>query len=346
MEQYIGLDVHSITSTAVVISPAGRRTQEVVLETCAPVLIEWLRKQRRRSILVMEEGNQAEWLYELLLPYTVETLVVQLPRKPGNKSDVSDAERLARMARVNEPGRLIYKKPKLLAGLRQAAKSYTDLRRDLTRYRARLKLLLQSRGLHPKAVELLELESRAPWLAQLPDAMQPRARLLGAQIDATGAAYAQAKEWMLEEAKQVRGVRFIKSVPGLGEIRAPLVAAAMISPHRFRTKRQLWSYSGLAVVVRSSADWERRRGKLVRRRDHELALGLNRNRNPVLKEAFVGAAQQIIARKPRHPLYEHYERRVERGMQPSRARLTLARKIAAIVLALWKREEEYDPTKS
>lgn len=346
MEQYIGLDVHSTSSTAVVISPTGRRTQQVVLETSAPALIGWLRQLRRRSILVMEEGNQAEWLYEVLSPYTLETLVVQLPRTPGNKRDVLDAERLARLARVNEPGRLIYKKPKLLAGLRQAARSYSDLRRDLTRYRARLKLLLQARGLHPKAAELLEIESRTSWLVQLPDAMQPRARLLGAQIDATGATYAEAKKWMLEEAKRVRGVRFIQSVPGLGQIRAPLVAAAMISPHRFRTKRQLWSYSGLAIVVRSSSDYERRGGKLVRRRGHELALGLNRNRNPVLKEAFVGAAQQIIARKPQHPLYEHYERRVERGMKPPRARLTLARKIAAIVLALWKREEEYDPTKS
>ena len=346
MEQYIGLDVHSTSCTAVVISPTGRKIRQTALETNPQVLIEWLRSLRRRSILVMEEGNQAEWLYELLSPFTIETLVVQPPRINGNKRDELDAERLARLARINEPGRLIFKKPQLLTALRQAAKTYVDVRRDLTRYRARLKLLLQSRGLTPAPAELLEEDLRTPWVLQLPDAMQPRASLLGARIDATKSAYDEARRWMLSEAKTVRAIRYIKSVPGIGDIRAPLIAAAMISPHRFRTKRQLWSYAGLAVVVRSSSDWKRRGGALVRRHDHELALGLNRNRNPQLKEAFIGAAQQIISRMPSHPLHLSYQQRLERGMKPIRARLTLARKIASIVLALWKRGEEYDPTKS
>ena len=346
MEQYIGLDVHSTSCTAVVISPTGRKVQQTALETSPRVLIEWLRSMRRRSILVMEEGNQSEWLYELLSPFTIETLVVQPTRVTGNKRDDVDAERLARLARINEPGRLVFKKPQLLTALRHAAKTYVDVRRDLTRYRARLKLLLQSRGLHAKAAELLEEGLRAPWILQLPEPIRPRASLLGVQIDAAKSTYDEARRWMLSEAKAVRAVQHIKSVPGIGDIRAPLIAAAMISPHRFRTKRQLWSYAGLAVVTRSSSDWTRQGDTLVRRRGHQLALGLNRNRNPQLKEAFVGAAQQIISRMPSHPLHLSYQQRLDRGMKPTRARLTLARKIASIVLALWKRGEEYDPTES
>jgi hypothetical protein len=34
------------------------------------------------------------------------------------------------------------------------------------------------------------------------------------------------------------------------------------------------------------------------------------------------------------------------GMKPTLARITIARKIAAAVLAMWKNKEEYDPAKS
>ena len=37
------------------------------------------------------------------------------------------------------------------------------------------------------------------------------------------------------------------------------MAATVLCPYRFRTKRQFWSYCGLVVVTRSSADWNRSR---------------------------------------------------------------------------------------
>lgn len=346
MKQYIGMDVHSTTCTAVVISPSGKKTKQAVIETSPGPLVEFVRSVRRPAVLVMEEGNQSDWLYEVLSPHTQETLVVQPNRSAGNKDDSIDAERLARLARLNEPGRLIYKKPQLLAGLRHAAKAYVIARRDLTRGRARLKLLLQSRGLLAKSADLMDAEQRVVWIEQLPTPIQRRATLLGAGLDAALDTRDQALEWMLEEARPVRGVHWVKSVPGIGEIRAPLIVAAMISAHRFRTKRQLWRYSGLGVVVRSSSDWTNKGGVMQRRQGHQRAVGLNHDRNPVLKEAFVGAAQQLISRMPNHPLHHAHQARLERGVRPNAARLTLARKIAAIVLAIWKREEVYDPKKS
>jgi transposase len=346
MERYIGLDVHSITCTAVVIGPSGKRLGEAVIETAPKPLIDFLRSQRKPRVLVMEEGNQSDWMYEVLSPHVEETLVVQPSRSAGKKNDRCDAERLARQARLNEPGTLIYKSPNLLTALRQSARSYVTARQDTTRHRAQLKLLMQARGLHATSAELLDPDNRAPWIEQLPVPMQLRATLLGTALDGAVEVQQKALEWMLSESRNIKAVRWIKSVPGIGNIRAPLIASAIISPQRFRTKRQLWSYAGLGVVLRSSSDWELKGGQFSRRRGHELAVGLNRNRNPVLKEAFVGAAQQIISRMHAHPLNKSYRERLERGMSPSNARLTLARKIAAIVLAVWKRQEVYDPTKS
>ncbi len=44
---------------------------------------------------------------------------------------------------------------------------------------------------------------------------------------------------------------------------------------------------------------------------------------------------------PSNPLRQHYDRLLEGGTPPSLARVTMARKIASITLALWKKEEPY-----
>ena len=69
--------------------------------------------------------------------------------------------------------------------------------------------------------------------------------------------------------------------------------------------------------------------------------GLNRNHNPDLKNIFKGAA--ISASSRPGPLQDFYETRVAMGMRPTMARLTLARKIAAITLTLWKKGANFDP---
>ncbi len=46
------------------------------------------------------------------------------------------------------------------------------------------------------------------------------------------------------------------------------------------------------------------------------------------------------------PLYLDYERLTQAGTKPPLARLTLARRIAAIILAMWKNQEVYDPART
>lgn len=42
---------------------------------------------------------------------------------------------------------------------------------------------------------------------------------------------------------------------------------------------------------------------------------------------------------------DFYDAMVERGMREELARVTLARKLAAVALRLWKKEEPYDASK-
>ena len=58
-----------------------------------------------------------------------------------------------------------------------------------------------------------------------------------------------------------------------------------------------------------------------------------------------GAADHVISHSPSHPLHKDYQRLLEQGTKPNLARLTIARRIAAAVLAMWKHQEDYDSTK-
>jgi Transposase IS116/IS110/IS902 family len=138
-------------------------------------------------------------------------------------------------------------------------------------------------------------------------------------------------------------VKSLRQIPAIGPIRAALLVALLQTPQRFRTKRQLWAYSGFAVEIHDSGEYRCVRGKLQRNRERITVRGLNDNHNKDVKSLFKSAA--ISASTRPGPLHDFYVARIAKGMRPTMARLTLARKIAAITLTLWKKGEVFDAEK-
>jgi hypothetical protein len=68
--------------------------------------------------------------------------------------------------------------------------------------------------------------------------------------------------------------------------------------------------------------------------------GLNRNYNRHLKNLFKSAATHAAAQPG--PLREFYSALLAKGIRPDMARLTLARKMAAITLTIWKKGVDFD----
>jgi hypothetical protein len=145
---------------------------------------------------------------------------------------------------------------------------------------------------------------------------------------------------MCVEASRQPAFKLISKVPGLGPIRTAQIIAIVGSPHRFRTKRQLWSYCGLAVVTRSSADYEWVEGRARRRKKAVQTRGLNKDFNRPLKAIFKGAALSAIQTEE---FKQYHQRMIDQKIRPEMALLTTARKIAAITLAVWKKGETFDP---
>ncbi len=342
MDKYVGLDAHSQTCTFGVMSLAGKRLTSRVVETNGRALVDTVRNIPGDVHLCLEEGTQSAWLHEILSPHVVE-IVVSVPEKsPGPKDDLRDAWSRADDLRTGRVQTRVYKAPKHLAGLRCAACAYRLATQDMVRTKNRLRAVLRSRGILADA-GVYDAASRTRWVKQLPFGHRQIAEWLGRELDGIVPLRDDAEEWLLKESKSHPIIRKLKTGPGMGPIRTAQLVAIVGTPHRFRTSRQFWSYCGLAVVTRSSSDWVRskdgERGQVYQTR------GLTRKRQPILKSVFKGAATTVIAQLPDDPLHAHYQRMLDSGIKPNLAKLTVARRIAAIVLAMWKRKEAYDPNR-
>jgi hypothetical protein len=97
--------------------------------------------------------------------------------------------------------------------------------------------------------------------------------------------------------------------------------------------------------MRSSSDWVPTKDGNWEKAQVRQTRGLNRNHNPTLKCVFKGAALTVVAQLPNEPLHHDYQRSIRAGTKPNLAKLTIARKIAGIVLSMWKNKEKYDPTR-
>jgi transposase len=341
MTRYIGLDAHSESCTLAVVGPSGRQLRHERLETRADVLKDAVRKVPRPRELCIEEGNLSAWLYEELEPI-VDNLIVVIPDKPkGNKSDLRDAFKLADGLRQGAFKRQVFKEPSRYRGLREAVRAHYVTKRDKVRCNTRIHALCRGCGLPELAKLLYEPESRPEALLALPEHLRRRAALYGQQLDAQTDVMKQAEHWLKKEAKQVPILERISTAPAIGVIRSSYIVAIVVTPHRFRTSRQFWAYCGLGIVTHSSSDWSLRRGSFQRRDPQPR--GLNRNRNALLKNVFKAAAKNI-AQMPDHPLGLAYQQLTART-KPNLALLTIARRLSAAVLAMWKKNEDYDAMK-
>ncbi len=344
MERYIGLDVHAQSCTLAVVSSAGKRLGLHVVETNGAALKQALAAIPGNLHVCLEEGTQSAWIYEVLKDHA-EVVVIIPDAHHGPKDDARDAWALAECLRIGAIKRRVYKDYGPFSELRAAVRSYTMLRDDVRRTKNRLKAVYRSRGLMPPAGVPYHPERHQSWERKLPPEQVRSADILLQQLQGQEALWLKAEERLAAASKKHQVVKLLATAPAIGPIRAAQIAATVVTPHRFRTKRQFWAYCGLAVVMRSSANWEKDRNGNWTRAKTIQSLGLNRNRNGGLKEVFKSAAHQIAVQMKTHPLHHDFERLVEGGMKPSLAMVTIARRIAAAVLAMWKHQEVYEPSK-
>lgn len=345
-DKYVAMDVHKASVVYAVRDATGSMIQHGVMETKTRTLKDFICGLSGTIHLTFEEGTQSAWLYDLLNPLVAECIVCD-PRRnklleSGNKSDDIDVAKLSELLYLKRL-RAIYHGDHGTRALKELAHNYDALVKDSTRIKNRLKAIFRGRGISCEGEEIYNCKQQQTWLAKLNErGVKERTRQLYEQLERLEAWVNSARQQMLRESRRQKSRKVLKQISTLGDISVAQLIATVDTPFRFRSKRQFWTYCGLSVVRRTSADYRFEQGELRRRVKPGPTRGLNRNYNRRLKQVFKTAAQTGSRKGPFKP---YYERLIARGLDSELAQVTLARKIAAVTLTLWKKGESFDQKK-
>jgi len=175
--------------------------------------------------------------------------------------------------------------------LRELARSYLTTVKDLTRVMSRLKALYRSWAISCAGRDVYYARHRTEWLGKIHHAgVRRRAEQLYQDLDVLQRLRQQVRRELLGESRKHAATAKLRQIPYLGPIRSALLVALIQTPHRFRTKRQLWAYSGLALETRTSAEYRYVEGQLRRSKKLVSIRGLNKDHNHDLKGLFKAAA--------------------------------------------------------
>src|SRR6266446_1683343 len=330
--QYIGMDVHKESISIAVRNAAGKVVMECVIETKASMILQFMDGLHGDLHVTFEEGTWAAWLYDLLKPHVTKVIVCD-PRRnallqEGNQNDRVDARKLAELLHNNQL-RSVYHGNHGLRTLKELVRSYLTITQDVSRVMTRVKAVYRSWAIPCTGKQVYSPHHRAEWLARITEpGVHRRAEFYYQQLDALRSLRQQVRRELLTESQKHPAWKLLCQIPSIGPIRAAVLIGILQTPHRFRTKRQLWTFSGFGIETHSSADYRYVEGQLRRAPKQVSIRGLNQNHNHDLKNLFKGAA--IVAAHKPGPFQEFYAALLAKGIRPEMARLTLARKIAAI----------------
>ena len=162
--KYVALDVHQATTVISVREPSGRVIARSILPTEASALVEFFRGMRGSIHVAFEEGTQAQWLYDLLVPLVDRVIVCdRRGEHRGNKADQMDADKLSRRL-LSGDLRSVYHGSADRAMLQELTRTYSNLVEDSTRVMLRLKaLFVRVRSAPPACASTRERTGRSGW---------------------------------------------------------------------------------------------------------------------------------------------------------------------------------------
>jgi hypothetical protein len=166
--KYVGLDVHQATTVASVRGEGGRMIARSIMETEARALSEFFAGMRGTIHVALEEGTQAQWMYDHLTPQVDRVVVCDRrgEKRTGNKGDRVDADDLSAKL-CNGQLRAVYHGNRHHADLKELTRAYRSVVEDRTRVMLRLKALFRARAVRAPGTGVYHPKGREEWLGQL-----------------------------------------------------------------------------------------------------------------------------------------------------------------------------------
>ena len=338
---YVALDIHAETTVISVRSARGVVVKRKVVPTTASSLRRALSPMRGKVRVACEVGPMAAWVRRCLQTELREVVICDRRRTRlvipgGSKTDRIDADRLSECLRLGAIHAVHVPNGQHLQ-LRRLAWHYLRMLNERRRVVQRLRALFLESGVR---VPSPRSDPRRVPMRRLPDqASKSIARAYIRQIELTTVLVDEAKNYFLTAARQLAAHELLQTVPHVGEIRAAMLLAIIGNPERFRSRRAVWAYAGLAVVQKVSAEHRVKDGRVIKE-TRRSGVHLSRAAQPVFKKLLRDMALHASIRGG--PFRKVYDAHLKAGRRPSIARLSLARKIAAVIFAVWRSGKGFD----
>jgi transposase len=315
----------------------GKVVEEGRLRTTPEALRRRFDSEQQMRVAI-EAGTHSPWVSRVLKECAHKVLVAN-PRKTrliygqGRKTDKLDAEKLARLARVD---------PKLLSPLEhrgEASQAHLALIRSReVVVRSRAKLINHVRGTVKSFGARLPRCSTASFhkkvAACIPEELQPALEPLLETIASLSTRIRHYDRELEELAQQhYPETKLLRQVQGVGTLTALTFVLTLEDPGRFEESRQVGAYLGL--VPGKDQSGERDPQKRISREGDEM-----------LRRLLVGSAHYILG-----PLGEDSDLR-RQGLKIAggaaknarkRAVVAVARKLSVLLHHLWISGEVYEP---
>ncbi|MBZ0099865.1 MAG: transposase, partial [Taibaiella sp.] len=311
--------------TAVVVKENGDQVLRETFPTTEGNLVGFLSKVDGEKHLTFEECHLAQWLF-LTLREEVDHLLVCNPvyvaKKQGAKTDYRDALHLAQELRGGHLKPVYHDDSKWIE-LRTLVNSYSDLVDQIVATKNRLKAVFRSHGLSTQESDFYKTKERARELPS--ESAKFVAENLFSQIENLEGVKEQYKIYFHKNKQRYKPIKNLCSIPGIDIVRANIIVAIICMPHRFKNKHAFWGYSMLVRHIQMSGGKIYGNKRIHGRRE--------------LRDVFIGAAENAL--RGETSLRDYYDALRAKGAAHKEAKLSLARKIAALALSLLKNNDTF-----
>lgn len=333
---YIGMDCHISTLDFAVVNEAGRLVRAKRIPTSANGFMEFVKTVPRPRTIYMEESTLAAWALETCVSYG-EKLVITDAKKnrwigsSGQKDDPIDALKLAQLGRggyIKEIHHPVGQRRRF----RELMIAYHDAVRSTTRIKNKIKAKFRQNGTQCTGTTVYSEAHWEEWKWKLPQEMTLLLILdnLWRQLEQSERTEKELLSAARVQAKHYPEIKHFEAIPGIGFIHAATISAILETPYRFANKRKVWMYAGLGIMTRSSG------GKTYSEK-------LSTDYNRLLKCSIKQAAESAIRAEDNLFRRKYLDMTLLHGIAPHRAKLTIARDMLAIMLAMWRKGEKYNP---
>ena len=331
---YIGLDIHKKAILYCINLMDGRIVRQGEIAAERNALRKWLSEIPGAWIGAMEATMFTGWIYDFLKPYALELKVappemLRAITAAKKKNDKADSERIADLLRVN-----------LLPECYMASEDIRELRRIL-RYR---NMIVRTSVKMKNKISGLLMEVGAPYnkkrlhgrkyfnellekVEDVPPSVNELLKLSRSGLEMFQDVQRKLLDTLHDNALIRERVRRLLTIDGIGEVTALTWVLEIGDSDRFSSVRQAISYCGLCSAQNESAGKEQRGP-------------ISKKRNKHLQTVLIEAAK--LAPRWNQQLAKIHARELERGNR-NRATLAIARKLVAYMLAVEKRQADFEP---